>query len=56
MSNQNFVLSDKDGVLVGHNVFSREKKLFTAPPYSLMFGPVLRRQEMMTLQAQGIGD
>ena len=56
MSNQNFVLSDQDGVLVGHNVFSREKKLFTALPYSLMFGPVLKRQEMMIRQVQGIGD
>ena len=56
MSDQNFVLSDQDGVLVGHNVLSREKKLFTALPYSLMFGPVLKRQEMMIRQVQGIGD
>ena len=56
MSDQNFVLSDQDGVLVGHTVLSREKKLFTAPPYSLMFGQVLKRQEMMIRQVQGIGD
>ena len=56
MSDQNFVLSDQDGVLVGHTVLSREKKLFTALPYSLMFGQVLKRQEMMIRQVQGIGD
>ena len=31
-TDQNFVLSDQDGVLVGHNVLSREKKLFSTLP------------------------
>ena len=31
MSDQNFVLSDQDGVLVGHTVLSREKKNYLQP-------------------------
>ena len=31
MSDQNFVLSDQDGVLVGHTVLSREKKIIYSP-------------------------
>ena len=55
MSNQNFVLSNQDGVLVGH-ISIQEKKILTALPYSLMFGPVLKRQEIMIQQVQGIKD
>ena len=55
VSNQNFVLSDQDGVLVGHISF-QEIKILTALPYSLMFGPVLKRQEIMIQQVQGIAD
>ena len=55
MSNQNFVLSNQDGVLVGH-ISIQEKKILTALPYSLMFGPVLKRQEIMIRQVQGIKD
>ena len=38
MSDQNFVLSDPDGVLVGHDVLSRKKKYLQSCSDAICFG------------------
>ena len=41
MSDQNFVLSDPDGVLVGHDVLSRKKKCLQSCSDAVCFGEMM---------------